>query len=265
MNEYSQSRLAAMPAIAREWSIHSRPMPILWAHVLRRSDRLNQRRQMYATTYRRSPVTRQTLLTLLGILVFFWGVAAGAQQVPGCGSLQNAFGPFDYRDPEARGEPLRLVESAHFTSSVESLMKGATGPVIGDLDYTLRAFPNHHRALNSVARYDLQGAKHWVNPAVRSAECYFERAIAFRSDDVVVHMLFANFLAKRGRPEDARRQYNEALRIAPNDAEVNYNAGLFFVDQGEIERARQHAKVAYGAGYPLPGLQKKIKEAEVRK
>jgi Tfp pilus assembly protein PilF len=77
-------------------------------------------------------------------------------------------------------------------------------------------------------------------------------------------MLFANFLAKRGRPEEARLEYEEALRIAPTDAEVNYNAGLFFVSQGEVERARQHAKVAYDAGYPLPGLQRKIAEVEAR-
>lgn len=97
-------------------------------------------------------------LSLVVTLVMPWGAAAMAQQVPGCGSLQNAFGPFDYRDPEARGEPLRLVESAHFTPSVESLVKGNSGTVAGDLDYTLRAFPNHHRALYSVAQYAFRGA-----------------------------------------------------------------------------------------------------------
>jgi Tfp pilus assembly protein PilF len=77
-------------------------------------------------------------------------------------------------------------------------------------------------------------------------------------------MLYANFLVKSGRVADGRHQYEEALRLAPNDPEVNYNAGLFFVSQGEIERARQHAAVAYGAGYPLPGLRKRIAEADAR-
>jgi predicted Zn-dependent protease len=204
------------------------------------------------------------LLISVVLLLLTWAAIAKAQQIPGCGSLQNSFGPFDYRDPAARGEPLRLVESAHFGPSVESLTKGQTGAVIGDLDYTLRAFPNHHRALNSVAKYELRGGNAWINPAVRSAQCYFERAIAFRGDDQVVRMLYANFLVKSGRTTEGRAQYEEALRISPNDAEVNYNAGLFFVSQGEIDRAKKHAAVAYAAGYPLPGLRKKLAEAEAR-
>ena len=60
--------------------------------------------------------------------------AVRAQDVPGCGTLTNAFGPFDYRDPAARGEPLHLVEMAHFTTNVEQLVRGASGQLIGDLD-----------------------------------------------------------------------------------------------------------------------------------
>jgi Flp pilus assembly protein TadD len=191
---------------------------------------------------------------------------AFGQQVPGCGSLQNSFGPFDYRDPAARGEPLQLVEIAHFTPDVEALRKGnTTNNVVGDLDYTLRAFPNHHRALNSIGRYSLMGGKRWTNPSVKSAECYFERAMTFRPDDEVVRMLFGNYLAKRGKNVDARRLYEEALKLAPTAPEVNYNAGLFYISQGDVARAKQLAQVAYAGGYPLPGLRNKIAEAESRK
>ena len=76
--------------------------------------------------------------------------AASAQTNP-CGELGNSFGPFDYRTvPE---QPKRLVEGAHFTPVVESLIRGntASGPG-GDIDYTLRAMPNHHRALLATVR-----------------------------------------------------------------------------------------------------------------
>lgn len=200
--------------------------------------------------------------SLVATLVLSWGSAAVAQQVPGCGSLQNAFGPFDYRDPDARGEPLRLVESAHFTPEIESLAKGNTGTVAGDLDYTLRAFPNHHRALYSISRYALREGGQGGNSTLRSADCYFQRAIAFRKDDETVRMLYANYLSKRKQVAAAREQYEEALRLAPNAPEVNYNAGLFFLAEGDLDRAKKHARVASEGGYPLMGLQKKIAEAD---
>lgn len=202
---------------------------------------------------------------LMGLAFLAWSMAAGAQTVPGCGQLENAFGPFDYRDPVSRKESLNIVERAHFTPEVEALQRGHTGTVIGDLDYTLRAWPNHHRALAAVGRYSLLGNTRWTNPSVKSAECYFERAIAFRPDDETARMLYANYLLKRGRREAARAQFEEALRIAPNAVELNYNAGLFFVGEGDLERARKHAKVAYEGGYPLPGLRNKILAAEEKK
>ena len=187
---------------------------------------------------------------------------ASAQLPPGCGSLQNAYGPFDYRDPEARAHKLEVVEKHHFTAEVESLVRGKSNfYAIGDIDYTLRAFPNHHRALNSVARYALQGGR-FQSVSIPSADCYFQRAIAFRAEDDTVRMLYANYLAMRGDQIAAANQYEEALRLAPTSAEVNYNAGLFFVKQGDLARAKQHAKVAYDNGYPLPGLKSRIAAAE---
>jgi tetratricopeptide (TPR) repeat protein len=208
-------------------------------------------------------IHRKILTALVATLALSWGSAAVGQQVPGCGSLQNAFGPFDYRDPAARGEPLRLVESAHFTPEIESLTKGNTGTVAGDLDYTLRAFPNHHRALYSISQYALRGGGQGSNLPLRSADCYFQRAIAFRKDDETVRMLYANYLSKRKQVAAAREQYEEALRLAPNSPEVNYNAGLFFLADGDLDSAKKYARVASEGGYPLIGLHRKIAEAEV--
>jgi tetratricopeptide (TPR) repeat protein len=206
--------------------------------------------------------------------VLFFALAAGllamtaarSQQVLGCGSLENAFGPFDYRDPEARGQPLHLVEKAHFTADVEWLRHGkSSAHVIDDLNYTLRAFPNHHRALNSVAEYALQGGQFPRDSQIPSAECYFQRAIAFRPDDETVRMIYGNYLFRLGNSDGARTQYEEALRLAPTSVEVNYNAGLFFVAQNDLARAKQCAQIAYDGGYPLPGLKNKIKAAETAK
>lgn len=191
-----------------------------------------------------------------------WSASLQAQEVPGCGALQNAYGPFDYRDPVNKRDNLPIVETFHFTRDVESLREGSSGTVLGDLKYTLRAFPNHHRALKSIARYALEGGHFSLDDAIPSADCYFERAIAFRPDDEAVRVIYANYLFKRGERAQAREQYEEALRLAPDSVEINYVAGLFFVEAGDLVRARKLAQVAYDGGYPLPGLKNKIAAAE---
>lgn len=188
--------------------------------------------------------------------------AARAQSVPGCGSIQNAYGPFDYRDPTAREKSLPIVEQFHFTPDVEMLVHGKSGRIIGDLDYTLRAFPNHPRALAAISRYALGGGQFNAESGIPSADCYFQRAIAFAPTDATVHEIYGNYLMKRGDKEGARAQYEDALRLAPDSAEISYNAGLFFLQQGDLTRAKALAKVAYDQGYPLPGLRRKLAEAE---
>jgi len=201
------------------------------------------------------------------VILLVCAVADGqvqAQVVQGCGSLDNAYGPFDYRErTSTRQKELELVERFHFSAEVESLRIGKSqrNP-IGDLDYTLRAFPNHYRALNTISKYQLRGGRYWPNPSVQSADCYFRRAIAFAAQDGVTHMLYGNYLAKKGDVDGAHTQYDEALKINPTDAELNYNVGLFFLNRGDLERAKQYAKVAYDGGYPLKGLQKMIEAAE---
>lgn len=209
---------------------------------------------------------------------------AAAQTVPGCGTLQNAFGPFDYRDPTARSEHLAIVETAHFTPDVAALIHGNTGPLIQDIDYTLRAWPNHYRALQAVERYALRGGKMIEGKPV---ECYFKRAVAFRADDAGAHVIYGNYLLECTRLTSvtardglqcadyrdpgymdprvlkaARDQYEEALRLAPESPEVCYDAGLFYVDVGDLTTAKKLAKIAYDGGYPLMGLKKKIEAAE---
>jgi tetratricopeptide (TPR) repeat protein len=200
----------------------------------------------------------------LAVTTWAWSGAVLAQNVPGCGNLSNPYGPFDYNDPTARQENLPRVEQHHFTPVVQSLRSGQTGSVSHDLGYTLRAFPNHHAALDAASRYELKGGR-MVDLDIRGAECFFKRAIAFRPEDETVRMLYANHLVKRKRIDDAREQYVKALELAPESAEVNYNAGLFFLAQGDVERAKDLATIAYRQGYPLPGLRNKIAAAEAKR
>src|ERR1039457_1952950 len=89
-----------------------------------------------------------------------------------CGELANAYGPFDYRN-SAFASNLYLIERAHFTPEVEQGVKGNAGYIGQDLDYTLRAFPNHHRALATMAKLGLKGNSVQVNQAKYPVGCYF--------------------------------------------------------------------------------------------
>jgi len=210
-------------------------------------------------------VLRFAAIFLAVCVMSTWAHSAHSQEVPGCGALDNAYGPFDYGDTAVRNKYLAVVEAYHFTPEVSSLRSGRSGTVIGDLDYTLRAFPNHPGALSAIARYSLQGGPFPAVGSFRSAECYFMRAITYRPADEVVRLIYGNYLFKRQLRDEARRQYEEALRLAPTSVEINYNAGLFFLDIGDLARAKELAKFAYDNGYPLPGLKNKIQIAESAK
>lgn len=182
---------------------------------------------------------------------------AQAQMSPSqCGSLNNSFGPFDYRT--VRGTQLQLVESAHFTQSVELLIKGNAGYLGGDLDYTLRAFPNHHRALISMMRYGerLKVAK--VPSANYEVECYLVRAVTFQPDDAVARMLFAQFLMKAKRRDEALKQLALAQPLAQDNPFTHYNLGLSYLGAEAYDQALKHAHTAMALGFPRTELREQL-------
>jgi len=175
-----------------------------------------------------------------------------------CGSLQNAFGPFDYRDASKGGE-LHLVEIAHFTSDVQALRRGTSSfSPINDIDYTLRAFPNHWPALDAVSRFALNGGNLLT---FRTAECYFDRATRFVPDDGKVHLLYGIHLMRARHNEDARKELLAAEQLSPESVDVAYNLGLLYLRLGETDKASEKARFAYGRGYPLPGLKEALRKS----
>ncbi len=177
-----------------------------------------------------------------------------------CGELTNAYGPFDYTDGEHKTD-LYLVESAHFTQSVELLIKGNTGTLGGDLSYTLRAFPNHHRALMAIGKLALKEKKLRSEGSAYSVECFFDRAIRFRPEDGIVHMVYGIYLSQGGNLGKAIEQLGEAVRLQPENANINYNLGLLYMKKKNYEQAKIYAVKAYQLGFPLPGLKNMLMEA----
>ena len=177
-----------------------------------------------------------------------------------CGELVQLASGGDYLNP-ADHNKLLTVESFHFTKDVETLTRGSSGTVVGDLDYTLERFPNHHRALAAMARYGLRH-KGVPQPGThRPIECYFERALRFNPRDVQVHNLYAGYLLALKRDDDALAQLEKVIEFDPDNATAHYNLGLLYVKRKAYAKAREHAEKAYARGFPLQGLKNKLVEA----
>ncbi|BDT66485.1 hypothetical protein os1_06480 [Comamonadaceae bacterium OS-1] len=193
------------------------------------------------------------------IFIFFSQIALAQSGEAECGPLKSGYGPYDYRT--SKGPILSTVEDFHFTSRVEMLIQADTGYIGADIDYTLRAFPNHHRALMAAMRYG-EKTKTEKPPHMRySISCYFDRALRFRPDDAIPRIIFSMYLAKGGRTPEAIQQ----LDIAAEGAEgkenpfTHFNLGLNYFDLKEYTKAEIQAHKAYALGFPQTILKEKLK------
>lgn len=186
--------------------------------------------------------------------------AALAQGAADCGNpFVNAYGPFDYRT--ATPEQRNLVESYHFTPGVESLRAGATGSIASDIDYTLRAFPNHPRALMAMVRLSQHQKNAKPKGANFSVDCYIDRALAFRPDDVTVREVRGIYLSMIGMHAQAIKDFEAVVAEKPDNGNAHYNLGLAYFELKNFDRARVEAKTARELKFPLDGLQRKLKAA----
>jgi hypothetical protein len=192
-------------------------------------------------------------------------VVQGGCQLPTPSSQD--FGPYDYRPeryiPEStygsHKKLLRIVESTHFTPGVEALIRGNTSSVGGDLTYTLAVFPNHHRALMAMVALGVKEKTDKPQGSRYSVECWFSRAIAWRPDDNIVRMIYANYLAKAKRVNEAEQQLSIAASQAGDNAFTHNNIGLLYFDMKNYEKALIHAHKAYELGLGVPTLRDQLK------
>lgn len=194
--------------------------------------------------------------TLIAIIT---STTAIAQSAPSsCGELrsQGQFGPFDYRTAKSQ---LPIVERYHFTPAVEALIRGSSNELPGaDLDYTLRAFPNHHKALISLVRYGEKMNSPHPSGLHYPVECYFDRALRFEPDDTIVRMLYARYLSKLERPQEARQQLDRATTLAGENAFSHYNIGLIYFDFKDYDKALVQAHKAITLGFMQPALREQL-------
>lgn len=208
------------------------------------------------------------------VLLLWWGLAAGQSTSQSgtklaaqtgtlgapnpCGAsleTNDGYGPYDYR---VNKNKLPIVENAHFTPGVEQFYEKKTGFFGADIGYTLFRFPNHHRALEAMMRLSKREQTDKPRGATYSLECYFERALRFRGDDVIARMLFAEFLVQRARNDDALKQLQFIRNVAGDNAMTHYNLGMIYIDAKRNDIALAEAHKAMSLGLQWPGLRDRL-------
>jgi tetratricopeptide (TPR) repeat protein len=182
---------------------------------------------------------------------------------PKCDGGQIPYGPYDYRLRDQFSAELQIVEDNHFDADVESLTNGISSTPLDDIHYTLQAWPNHHRALNTAVRYRLQNKGKWSFEALGHqggypAECYLQRAINFSPKDPIPYMLHGLLMHKMKEFAKALESYRVATQLLPNDIITQYNMGLTLVALKKYKEAKQVADRVYSTSFPLPGLKNKL-------
>lgn len=194
---------------------------------------------------------------LIFLLFLFGSPIARAQEFI-CGSLDNHYGPYDYRT--ASPIVLKVVEVPHFPPKVESLHGGNTSITPGgDIAYTLRVFPNHHRALMAMMKLAEREKTDKPRDSTWSMACWLDRAERFRPNDQMVQVIYGIYLSKKGKKDEALKKVDHAVEMGEASGNLDYNIGLVYFENGAYDKALLAAHRAYAAQFPLPGLREKLK------
>ena len=149
---------------------------------------------------------------------------------------------------------------AHTRPALDRIRAGEVSHrVMADLDFTLRGWPNHVPALKGLADYAVAGGKSYEFPPI---ECYFAHAQRYFANDTAVYALEGYYYTKLRQFRLGEQAYLAALAVDSDSIEVHYNLGLLYFEAADFESSLKHAHIAYGGGYPLPGLRKKLQQAD---
>lgn len=178
--------------------------------------------------------------------------------IPCRGGL-SGYGPYDYTNPAHRSCCLNIVEGAHFTPEVETLQKGVTNTLpTGDIDYTLRAWPNHPRALLAMIRFQLLN-KRDPESSLTPAECYLQRAEVFNPNDPNISFLYGFYLHRKGLYDKALAQYQKAESMSADFPALHYYMAKLYLALGNKEEAAQHAERASSLGVSSNAFSEKLR------
>lgn len=81
--------------------------------------------------------------------------------------------------------------------------------------------------------------RHWQN-----SETLFSHAVEVTRSNLVARVMWGNALLKEGKLDEAKTQYEEALKVRPDFPEVYFNLGNLLVEQKQLDDAIAHYAMA---------------------
>lgn len=155
---------------------------------------------------------------------------------------------------------LYLVERAHLNPNVFAGLRAGNlqGQNVGDLDYTLRRFPNHPTALQ------LMGSATRITNRYDLGLFYFKKAVGLYPQYALTHAQYGEYLASIGRVSEGITELKKALEMDPKLAPAYAWLAKAYRLSGHSELARQADEQAKKLGYlrEIPKEAKKDKSTE---
>jgi Flp pilus assembly protein TadD len=154
-----------------------------------------------------------------------------------------------YSDPEEREAQIKNL-SAVFKTIAEEVLPALrrsrlilTTDLIGKSDDEIAALAKNDAAALNVEEL-LYAATLTCNLDEKAA--IYKKAVAQFGNDYRSHNNLGMVYFAQGNVAEARRCYAKALQIAPNNADVNYNAGLAAMAENDLAKAEEHLGKAAG-------------------
>lgn len=229
---------------------------------------------------RRTSVPSQRVVAVFGLLclpAMASGLGWSGNDFDGfaCDGAGQGFGPWDFFDVDEPSDPNyydgRWWEAVdvHAKPGFDAMNdvpfdQGAYNKAAYEFDYLLRSYPNHPQILQGVIQLELKrrGTPRRLIRFGTPPECYLIRASMFRPKQPHIPQLMGIYLQRLGDPKRAIEYYQHALGLNPNAAEIQYNLGLAYFELDEFRLAAGCARQAYKLGYPLRGLQSKLRRID---
>ena len=213
-----------------------------------------------------TPVLQRALWAFLVIALAVCANTAGASELFGhdypCPSMgEEGVTRKDYRlrdTPELKWF-FNDNHKYHMAPALDRMRQGDYSVrVVRDLHFTLRRWPNHYLALQTLVSFEDVGgdADHFM-----PIPCYFEYAYGFVPNDANILVLSGIYQHRLGNADAAEAAWLQAVKVDEQAMEAHYSLGLLYAKQERYDESVEHARIAYDLGYPLPGLRNKLASA----